>query len=192
MANKKNSPWNDEARVAELLKLVASGLSAAEVAAAMGGGLTRNAVLGRIHRMGLSKPINYRPKRKPRQQATNIGGRALKLIRRKTGGQPKLPVHDIPEPIAPNSLELTILEIGTGQCRYPTRSDTPFFFCGHATSPQRDGSPYCEFHHRMCFQSRALPVVRPSAKRNRAALKMIGVSQLLQAEADFFLREDAA
>ena len=44
--------WTDE-RVEMLKKLWADGLSASQIAAELGG-ITRNAVIGKVHRLGLS------------------------------------------------------------------------------------------------------------------------------------------
>ncbi|MGZ5850479.1 MAG: GcrA family cell cycle regulator, partial [Methyloceanibacter sp.] len=44
--------WNDE-RVELLKKLWAEGLSASQIASRLGG-VTRNAVIGKVHRLGLS------------------------------------------------------------------------------------------------------------------------------------------
>ena len=45
--------WTDE-RVSRLAKLWADGLSASQIAAELGG-MTRNAVIGKVHRLGLSR-----------------------------------------------------------------------------------------------------------------------------------------
>ena len=62
--------WTDE-RVELLKKLWADGLSASQIAAELGG-ITRNAVIGKVHRLGLSgrakSPSSASPRpRKPRQ-----------------------------------------------------------------------------------------------------------------------------
>jgi len=44
--------WTDE-RVEQLKKLWADGLSASQIAGELGG-ITRNAVIGKVHRLGLS------------------------------------------------------------------------------------------------------------------------------------------
>ena len=44
--------WNDE-RVEQLKKLWSEGLSASQIASRLGG-VTRNAVIGKVHRLGLS------------------------------------------------------------------------------------------------------------------------------------------
>ena len=61
--------WTDE-RVEMLKKLWADGLSASQIAAELGG-ITRNAVIGKVHRLGLSgrakSPSSAAPRpRKPR------------------------------------------------------------------------------------------------------------------------------
>jgi GcrA cell cycle regulator len=44
--------WTEE-RIEVLTKLWAEGLSASQIAAELGGGASRNAVLGKAHRLGL-------------------------------------------------------------------------------------------------------------------------------------------
>lgn len=59
--------WTDE-RVALLKKLWMEGLSASQIAAELGSGVTRNAVIGKVHRLKLSaraKPTNVAPRAKP-------------------------------------------------------------------------------------------------------------------------------
>lgn len=49
----QNNTWTP-ARIGVLQELWGSGLSAKEIAARLGGGITRNAVIGKAHRLGLS------------------------------------------------------------------------------------------------------------------------------------------
>jgi GcrA cell cycle regulator len=69
-------PWTDE-RVELLKKLWTDGLSCAQVATQMGG-LTRNAVIGKIHRLKLDKRIKFqlpvRRRRPDKPMRSNIGG----------------------------------------------------------------------------------------------------------------------
>lgn len=51
--------WTDH-RVEKLKDLHAKGLSAAAIARKLGGGVTRNAVIGKRHRLGLSDPKQKR------------------------------------------------------------------------------------------------------------------------------------
>jgi GcrA cell cycle regulator len=50
---KQPSLWDDESRVSYLKQLWTEGLSASQIARVMGSGLTRNAVIGKAHRLGL-------------------------------------------------------------------------------------------------------------------------------------------
>ena len=59
--------WTDE-RVELLKKLWMEGLSASQIAAELGDGVTRNAVIGKVHRLKLSaraKPTNTTPRARP-------------------------------------------------------------------------------------------------------------------------------
>src|SRR5690606_32665895 len=48
-----NAGWTED-RVGALKKLWLEGQSASQIAKALGGGVTRNAVIGKVHRLGLS------------------------------------------------------------------------------------------------------------------------------------------
>ena len=59
--------WTDE-RVETLTKLWMEGLSASQIAGELGEGVTRNAVIGKVHRLKLSaraKPTNSAPRARP-------------------------------------------------------------------------------------------------------------------------------
>jgi GcrA cell cycle regulator len=66
------SSWTDE-RVALLKKLWADGLSASQITAELGS-VTRNAVLGKVHRLGIDKLP--RLERKPNQRRKGIAAAA--------------------------------------------------------------------------------------------------------------------
>ncbi len=158
--------WTDE-RVELLKRLWADGLSASQIAAELGGGVTRNAVIGKVHRLSLSgrakqsgTPHQRRPRapRQPRVQRTIvIGNTALKLHR---APQPRrLPVLE--DVVVPIPLKASILALNESTCRWPIGDpqDEDFSFCGH--SP-RDSSPYCEYHARVAYQ--------PQMERRRQAV----------------------
>lgn len=101
-------------------------------------GMTRNAVIGKANRLHLSaKKQNPRsiPKKKPQHTMS-----ASKPI---VTAAPERP----PAMQPPVSLDLTIYQVGTNQCRYPHGDASPFLFCG---GPTEGVSPYCAFHHRLC------------------------------------------
>jgi len=145
--------WTDD-RVALLSKLWADGLSASQIAAELGG-VTRNAVIGKVHRLGLSgraKPANTsmkRPKRASKQgySRTKTGprsggnGTALSVVTRTV-------VEDIPEP---DSLKMELVNLTEKTCRWPhgDPATSDFHFCGHNI---KEDSPYCEYHSRLAYQ----------------------------------------
>ena len=154
--------WTDE-RVELLKKLWSDGLSASQIAAELGG-VTRNAVIGKVHRLGLSgraKAVSTpapRP-RKPRPAAT-VTAHARPMV----NGNAALaqPAHiiaepepeELPEPVAnvvPMTDRCTILDLTEFTCRWPVGDPgkTDFFYCGGRT---RMGLPYCAYHARLAYQ----------------------------------------
>ncbi|WP_196259887.1 GcrA family cell cycle regulator [Pelagibacterium limicola] len=94
--------WTDE-RVALLKKLWMEGLSASQIAAELSGGVTRNAVIGKVHRLKLSaraKPTNVSPRPKaprtsaPRRPSQGTAGSTRTNLNagspRRTGAAPVL------------------------------------------------------------------------------------------------------
>jgi GcrA cell cycle regulator len=166
--------WTDE-RVSRLAKLWAEGLSASQVAADLGG-VTRNAVIGKVHRLGLSgraKPAgksNAGSRRKTasgaagansggsgggggnytrtRQTTRTVGNTVIKLdVEEEVAFRPK----PVPDPVLPVSRELTLMQLSESTCKWPTGDPTMpgFSFCGHSVA---DDKPYCGFHNKLAFQ----------------------------------------
>lgn len=136
--------WTDE-RVDRLKVLWADGCSCSVIAAELGG-VTRNGVIGKIHRLGLSKPKVG----KVRQQRTPPGRRRFVFP-----ASPAVGVEPfVPAPKSPDHLGLTFGQLkdspNISQCRYihGDNDETPYTYCGQ---PVRPGSSYCGFHHRLCF-----------------------------------------
>ncbi len=162
--------WTDE-RVELLRKLWLDGLSASRIAAELEGGVTRNAVIGKVHRLGLSgrekgaMPINAaRPRVKAPLNAPTCepvveehgptmemrGNTALAL-------QPRpMTVPQIQRALAnvlvPMTEHVTIMELRESMCRWPMGDPTSaeFRYCGGRT-PAGEG-PYCPLHSRMAYQ----------------------------------------
>ncbi len=157
----RKNTWPDE-RVEILKKLWIDGLSASQIAAKLGDGITRNAVIGKVHRLGLSgrgsptrasTPRTRRPRQPsaPKRMATS-GNTALKT---KTSLSPARRLEPVPEPIRlvdiPLGERIGILSLTDKTCRWPhgDPGSDEFFFCGQA--PQ-DGTPYCEYHASIAYQ----------------------------------------
>lgn len=153
--------WTEE-RVELLKKLWADGLSASQIAGELGG-ITRNAVIGKVHRLGLSgrgKTTNQQPKaRKPRStqpsrpsQPRSIGNTALKVDYAPAPKPVAVPrPTPVEELVIPVEERATILTLTEQSCKWPIGdpSSTDFYFCGRHSDP---GVPYCEHHARIAYQ----------------------------------------
>src|SRR5215510_11395864 len=71
--------WTDE-RVELLKKLWADGLSASQIAAELGG-ITRNAVIGKVHRLGLSGRAKSPSSAAPRPRKARAHSHILRVAR---------------------------------------------------------------------------------------------------------------
>ena len=159
--------WTDE-RVEQLKKLWTDGLSASQIAAELGG-ITRNAVIGKVHRLGLSgrakSPSSAAPRpRKPRQTH-------MLRVPRVRGNTALAYAYDLdletePEPIEniiPIGQRRTLLELNEDTCRWPIGdpSTQDFFFCG---GKPVSSLPYCAYHSRVAYQP-------PAARRDKRPMR---------------------
>jgi GcrA cell cycle regulator len=152
--------WTDD-RVATLRKLWAEGLSASQIAKQLGG-VTRNAVIGKVHRLGLAgRATPSRPAKRPVRTARprTVGPTAPRL----RPATPHLPALVVPE-LEPLRFDdgraASVLTIKDSMCKYPIGdpSTADFAFCGR----ESNCGPYCQDHARLAYQ--------PSqAKKRRAA-----------------------
>jgi GcrA cell cycle regulator len=159
--------WTDE-RVELLKKLWADGLSASQIAAELGG-ITRNAVIGKVHRLGLSgraKSVSAAAPRPRKARASHM----LRISRAAVRGNTALAhayefeaetVPELIENIIPIGQRRTILELTEQTCRWPIGDpgSSDFFFCGGNTIT---GLPYCAYHSRVAYQP---PVERRRDRR---------------------------
>jgi GcrA cell cycle regulator len=169
--------WTDE-RVDSLRKLWQEGLSASQIASRIGG-VTRNAVIGKVHRLGLagrattSRMKSHRPRRTPaaqkvrpqqRQQQRFAGGPSspLRDLYKADGSEPYVPqIEELVIPMAERKYIQTLTE---SCCRWPIGDpqEAEFHFCG---KKKVAGLPYCDVHARRAFQPpqarrRDMPVSR--------------------------------
>lgn len=143
--------WTDE-RVSTLKKLWLEGLSASQIAKQLGG-VTRNAVIGKVHRLGLSGRAAPSQPQRPVFKAPRIARPAAPApqqpVRRPVivaAPTPPEPVHRIEQPGS-----ATVLTLGAHMCKWPIGdpSSDGFSFCGRRNS--EDG-PYCSEHARVAYQ----------------------------------------
>ncbi|MBM6592960.1 GcrA family cell cycle regulator [Microvirga pudoricolor] len=163
--------WTDE-RVELLKKLWADGLSASQIAAEIGN-VTRNAVIGKVHRLGLSGRAKT-PTTKP-APAAQAPARPRKATRPPSAPAPMAPAapsNVVVAPIVqrqppveavatdlsteddlaiPMSERVTIMDLRESMCRWPMGDPTKadFRFCGARCTP---GIPYCTHHARIAYQ----------------------------------------
>ena len=160
--------WTDE-RVELLRKLWLEGLSASRIASELAGGVTRNAVIGKVHRLGLSGRVKAaipagaqrtRPIAKPGQAArTPMPQRPMPMMRGNTALA--LDQRTAPMPVAQRGSDdnvismtetVTIMDLRESMCRWPVGdpSSAEFRYCG-GKAPIGEG-PYCAYHSRMAYQ----------------------------------------
>ncbi|MGY5777772.1 GcrA family cell cycle regulator [Rhizobium sp. LEGMi135b] len=163
--------WTDE-RVEKLKKLWSEGLSASQIAAQLGG-VSRNAVIGKVHRLNLpgrakaggTTAAARTPKRSAAApRAATYGSRVATrtVVTRQQGAtmlKEEIDVDSVNEiqyrpasnVVVPISRRLGLTELTERTCKWPVGDPLKddFHFCGNE-SP--DSSPYCTYHQRLAYQ----------------------------------------
>ena len=149
--------WSDD-RVEQLKKLWEGGLSASQIAAELGN-VTRNAVIGKVHRLGLSgrakSPASAAPRQRKARPAQHMM-RPRPVSRGNTALAHAFEVELEQDPIAydnvvPISQRLSLLELNEATCHWPIGdpASSEFFFCG---GKALTSLPYCAYHSRIAYQ----------------------------------------
>ncbi len=171
--------WTDE-RVELLRRLWDEGLSASQIASQLGG-VSRNAVIGKVHRLGLSGRsksggAETSERGKPGQEteaevtiveAPTIAEPPAIVSHRPAPNFPLVSAAPSPEPVAlPVSERVTIMELRESMCRWPMGDPTSpdFRFCGGRAIT---GLPYCTHHAQIAYQ--------PAAERKRDRSRAVGI-----------------
>ena len=162
--------WND-ARIARLREFVEEGTSSALIAVELNGQahtlgfLTRNAIIGKIYRLGLIRPdreTKSRLKSGPKKNGSPSVNRIKRLMAMreepKMNGTtlPNLPLRAVPrldEVATPHKLrfnQLTFRDGEPAECRWPLGGiyDRAEFFCG---APVVLGKSFCLAHCKRAF-----------------------------------------
>lgn len=199
--------WTDE-RIALLKKMWKDGKSAAEIAKTLGKGVTRNAVIGKAHRMGLSgrpspikKPATAKKEpaaKKERASAASAAaapapsGRGKKAAagttppaaNAKASAQLNKEVEElktIQKDIVPPGGGVALIDLTERMCKWPIGDprDADFTFCGR---PIRPGTPYCPDHAAMAYQASSRS--RGTAMNASARQKAAAVEEVEEVEVD--------
>ena len=171
--------WTDE-RVERLKKLWSEGLSASQIAAQLGG-VSRNAVIGKVHRLCLpgrakaggaatARPAKRQAAAAPRAQSfmprtvTRTVTRAQGATMLKEEVETELYLETEVQPasnvVVPISRRLALTELTERTCKWPVGDPMKddFHFCGCEIA---DTSPYCTYHAKLAYQ--------PVSERRKAA-----------------------
>lgn len=163
--------WTEE-RIEQLKTLWKDGLSASQIARRLGG-TTRNAVIGKVHRLGLPGrvvPVVRRTFSKPRRRIVKPAApqRIVAAITPRVRLRPDFPTEPLPLPVddyyvAPERRK-GVLELTADDCRWPIGDprEPGFYFCDQRAAP---GLPYCEGHCRQAYQQPEDIAAREARKR---------------------------
>lgn len=152
--------WSDE-RVDHLRRLWEEGRTASQIATELGG-VTRNAVIGKIHRLGLSNRTKSGelPAGTSRSGARDGDGASVVAD---AIAMAEMPIETLPSAsVTPVALSLTrrvtIMDLRESMCRWPIGDPTApdFHYCGDRSIT---GLPYCTHHAQIAYQ--------PAAERKR-------------------------
>ncbi|AGF74004.1 GcrA cell cycle regulator [Bartonella australis AUST/NH1] len=173
--------WTCE-RVELLKKLWSEGLSASQIAVQMGG-VSRNAVIGKVHRLKLpgrgkavqvvsrtqktltsansSAPSVRRTASSMSSESTasrSVGAANLR-VEFSTEDAAEVDASATSNVVVPISRHLNLLQLNENTCRWPVGDplSPDFHFCG---ADSGESSPYCAFHAKIAFQ--------PISERRRA------------------------
>lgn len=150
--------WTDE-RVSLLTQLWGNGKSASEIAEIIGN-VTRNAVIGKAHRLGLSgRPSPIKKVAPSQTAAVSVQGRPAVKRRDIKPAKPEVAVPKsarvvaLPKPRIDDAPVggATILDLTERMCRWPIGDprDASFRFCGRTRDT---GMPYCTEHAAKAYQ----------------------------------------
>ena len=153
------SLWNST-RTDRLIVLHGMGWSAGMIARDLGEGLTRSAILGRIHRLRMNKVIpdervkkrvvlpRLRQERAPRVRARPVRSEAPVQL------EPVV-IVDVQDDLIPLGQRKQLEQLDNIHCRWivgdPMNGE--YFYCADPTADVIKGRPYCAAHSRRAYGS---------------------------------------
>ena len=157
--------WTEQ-RIEMLRRLWGQGQTASQIAAALGG-VTRNAVIGKAHRLGLTgrpSPIKRdaaggdAPKRRPAARRMAVAQQPKPMMSVPRTNATSQPNEAAPPPPAPQertrSYPARAHGAGGKACSWPVGDpkQAGFHFCGEPAEP---GRPYCGAHCQQAYQRKS-------------------------------------
>lgn len=162
--------WTEQ-QIETLKKMWGNGYSANDIAKNLGGGVTRNAVIGKAHRLKLSAGASAaRGSVEPPSKAKGVVMTTINKVSTKRRAMlrtlPPVQASDMPlrtttlvrEPMlrpietAKRSEGIPVTKAGERHCRWPIGDprSPDFRFCGCET---QESLPYCTHHARIAYQT---------------------------------------
>ena len=137
--------WTEE-KVAKLKELWGKGNTASQIAEIIGG-ISRNAVIGKAHRLNLSAKIKTRTATSNKNFENSIDEKNIKIKRGRKSKFRSLIIEKDFEPENPKQLE----ELDENSCKWPIGhpNEKSFYFCGRTSL--KDFS-YCKLHLLYAYQ----------------------------------------
>ena len=137
--------WTDE-KVAKLKELWGKGNTASQIAEIIGG-MSRNAVIGKAHRLNLSAKVKTRAATSNQNFDNSLEQKGLVIKRKRNSKFKSLIIDKDFEPENPKQLE----ELDESLCKWPIGhpDEKSFYFCGR--SSLKDFS-YCKLHLLYAYQ----------------------------------------
>ena len=144
----RNATWTPE-RVDLLRRYINDGMTCAQVAREIG--VSRNAVIGKTNRLGLSRGRRAaapRPERSRAALTPRLGAVTQRGILRAIYAEAPPEAGDAP---ISSAARCSLLELAQGKCRWPISNPgaADFCFCGNGAVV---GLPYCADHARMAYR----------------------------------------
>ena len=188
--------WTDD-RVETLKTLWGEGQSASQIAKVLGG-VTRNAVIGKVHRLGLASRTAAKPepakaaKEAPAPKAKAKAKSSPKLVEKPapaakekpkplTTHKPPSVTSTFPHPPAPSeplvdlvdvdaaAKKLSLLELNERTCKWPIGDPSAGEFY-FCGHPAAPGKPYCSSHVAAAYQPMSSRRDRDRSRLNRQAI----------------------
>jgi GcrA cell cycle regulator len=158
--------WTEE-RIAKLKQGWEGGMTATQIAELLGEGVTRNAVIGKAHRLGLeSRPS---PVKAAAEDSTPRAAPPAPVKAAEPPAPPAARAEPVvePPPVAPAPMvakpaakpakggkqaRTTLLDLNEKVCKWPIGhpGEPDFHFCG---KPSQPGFPYCGEHCLVAYQA---------------------------------------
>ena len=137
--------WTDE-KVTKLKELWGKGNTASQIAEIIGG-ISRNAVVGKAHRLNLSAKIKTRTATTNKNFENSFNDKNVKQKKIRSSKFKSLIIEKDFEPEQPKQLE----ELDDNSCKWPIGhpDEDSFYFCGR--SSLKDFS-YCKLHLLYAYQ----------------------------------------